>query len=86
MHNRDRHIRPNNRVWHDYGLTIILFVLMAGSLIAQYYTGWMAFSAEQLEHKQIPEVWGDGGYIWNFCRRLLKTGRASFYNSGRSCF
>lgn len=38
------------RVWHDYGLSIVLLALFAGSLAGQTWTGWVSYNDDQQQH------------------------------------
>ena len=61
------------RLWRDYGLSITLALLFFFSWVLQTWMGWNEFVAEQEEHEQQPEVFGESGYIW-------KWGEATFEN------
>ena len=38
------------RVWHDYGLSIVLVVLFLFAMVGQTLTGWHVYNAEQRDH------------------------------------
>jgi hypothetical protein len=78
MHNKDQHIHPKNNFFHDFALTIILFGLMAVSLALQFYTGWIAFAADQTDHGQAAAIWGDDGYIWEFMVAVFENWQSEF--------
>ena len=48
----------------NYGLGWVLLALFLVSWGIQTWTGWREFEAEQLEHQQAAEVFGDDGYVW----------------------
>lgn len=61
-----------------YGLSIVLAILFAGAWIAQGYTGWKKFAADQREHHQVAQVWGDDGYIWDFGQATVENWQSEF--------
>ena len=56
----------------DYALGWVLLGLFIVFWIGQTIVGWQEFVAEQTEHGQIAEVFGDGGYVWNWARTTLE--------------
>jgi hypothetical protein len=59
-------MRGWQRVWRNYGLSIVLAVLFAVSLGLQTWMGWRSYLAEQAEHGQAGSVLGSSGYIWTW--------------------
>jgi len=78
MHNDDKPVKPNNRFFHDYALTLILFGLMVVSIALQYYAGWIVFENEQIEHGAAPHIWGHDGYIWDFLQAVFENWQSEF--------
>ena len=56
----------------DYALGWVLLGLFIVFWIGQTIVGWQEFAAEQTEHGQIAEVFGNGGYVWNWARTTLE--------------
>ena len=56
----------------DYSLGWVLLSLFIVFWIGQTVVGWQEVVAEQTEHGQIAEVFGDGGYVWNWARTTLE--------------
>jgi hypothetical protein len=42
------------------------------------WTGWRRFSAEQLQHNQIPAVFGTDGYMWEFAASTFENWQSEF--------
>ena len=40
------------RVWHDYGLSLVLLALFVMSWAGQIWAGWLAYNEEQRQHQQ----------------------------------
>ena len=60
------------KLTRDYALGWVLLGLFIVFWIGQTVVGWQEFVAEQTEHGQIAEVFGDGGYVWNWARTTLE--------------
>jgi hypothetical protein len=60
------------KLTRDYALGWVLLGLFIVFWIGQTIVGWQEFVAEQTEHGQIAEVFGDGGYVWNWARTTLE--------------
>ena len=60
------------KLFRDYALGWVLLGLFIVFWIGQTVVGWQEFVAEQTEHGQIAEVFGDGGYVWNWGRTTLE--------------
>ena len=56
----------------DYALGWVLLGLFIVFWIGQTIVGWQEFVAEQTEHGQMAEVFGHGGYVWNWARTTLE--------------
>lgn len=66
------------KLWRDYSLSIVLFVLFFISLVGQTWTGWRQFQAEQKEHGQPAAVFGADGYIWAWGEATLENWQSEF--------
>jgi hypothetical protein len=66
------------RLWHDYNLSLVLLGCFVTSWILQAWTGWRKFSADQLQHHQVPSVFGDDGYIWHFGAATMENWQSEF--------
>ena len=62
----------------NYGLGWVLLALFLSSWVVQTWTGWREFRAEQAEHGQPAEVFGDGGYVWNWGRSTFENWQSEF--------
>jgi hypothetical protein len=60
------------KVLRDYALGWVLLGLFVLFWIGQTVVGWQEFLAEQSEHGQVAQVFGDGGYVWNWARTTLE--------------
>jgi hypothetical protein len=60
------------KLTRDYALGWVLLGLFIVFWIGQTIVGWQEFHAEQTEHGQVAEVFGDGGYFWNWARTTLE--------------
>jgi hypothetical protein len=70
------------RAWRDYGLSITLFTLFAISFVLHAVSGWMQYSADQIQHGQQPAVLGDDGYAWYFGEWTLQNWQSEFLELG----
>jgi hypothetical protein len=61
-----------------YGLGWVLLALFLTSWVLQTWTGWREFEAEQAQHQQAAEVFGDDGYIWNWGRATFENWQSEF--------
>jgi hypothetical protein len=66
------------RLWRDYSLSIVLFILFFVSWIGQTWVGWSEFSAEQQTHGQIAQVFGQDGYVWTWAEATLENWQSEF--------
>jgi hypothetical protein len=60
------------KVLRDYALGWVLLGLFVLFWIGQTVVGWQEFLAEQSEHGQVAQIFGDGGYVWNWARTTLE--------------
>ncbi|HVL39595.1 MAG TPA: DUF6766 family protein [Fimbriimonadaceae bacterium] len=61
-----------------YGLSLTLLSLFVVSWIAQTYTGWVHFSAEQREHGQTAQWFGPEGYVWQWLAATMENWQSEF--------
>jgi uncharacterized membrane protein YhaH (DUF805 family) len=66
------------RLWRDYGLSIVLFLLFVVSWIGQTISGWVEFAAEQQSHGQAAQVFGSDGYVWMWAQATLENWQSEF--------
>ena len=66
------------RLWHDYGLSITLVVLFLVSWSLQTWMGWTEFVAEQQQHNQQAQAFGDDGYIWRWGQATFENWQSEF--------
>jgi hypothetical protein len=60
------------KIFRDYALGWVLLGLFVLFWIGQTLAGWQEFLAEQSEHGQVAEVFGESGYVWNWARTTLE--------------
>ena len=70
------------RVWHDYGLSIVLFTMFALAFIGHTATGWMQYVSEQQSHGETATILGDSGYIWYWAEWTLQNWQSEFLELG----
>jgi hypothetical protein len=66
------------RIWHDYGLSIALALLFVFSWVMQTWMGWADFVAEQAEHGESAQAFGDDGYIWKWGESTFENWQSEF--------
>lgn len=66
------------RLWQNYNLGIVLFVLFLVSWLLQTYTGWVEFASEQQQHGQTAQIFGAGGYIWRWSAATMENWQSEF--------
>jgi hypothetical protein len=66
------------RIWRDYGLGIVLFILFAASWVVQTWTGWREFMAEQQTNGQVAHWLGSDGYIWSWGQATFENWQSEF--------
>ena len=70
------------RVWHDYALSIVLFILFALAFVGHTATGWMQYASEQQSHGETPTIFGDSGYVWYWAEWTLQNWQSEFLELG----
>lgn len=66
------------RIWHDYGLSITLVGLFVLSWGLQTWMGWTEFVAEQAQHGQEAQAFGDDGYFWRWGQATFENWQSEF--------
>jgi hypothetical protein len=66
------------RLWRDYGLSITLAALFLFSWGLQTWMGWVEFVAEQEEHNQQAQPFGDDGYFWSWGESTFENWQSEF--------
>jgi hypothetical protein len=66
------------KLWQNYNLSIVLFILFMVAWIVQTYTGWHEFMSEQQQHGQVPQVFGSDGYIWRWGEATFENWQSEF--------
>lgn len=67
------------RIWRDYGLSIVLFGLFVLFLTVQGITCWIEFNEEQVTHGQPVEV---AMYINRFTNRVMENLQSEVFQLG----
>ena len=62
----------------DYGLGVVLALLFLVSWLAQSYTGWVEFVAEQRSHAQAAQLFGADGYVWPWLQSTMENWQSEF--------
>ena len=68
-------------LWANYSLTIVLLILTVATLVAHAGFGWLQYSADQLSHDEIPQLWGDSGYWIYFGEWTLQNWQSEFFQT-----
>lgn len=68
--------------WRNYGLSITLFTLFALSFVGHTVAGWAQYAADQRDHGQQPELFGDDGYAWVWGEWTLQNWQSEFLELG----
>lgn len=66
------------KLWKDYSLSVVLLACFILTWLLQAWTGWRKFSAEQSQHQQVPTVFGDDGYVWEFLAATFENWQSEF--------
>ena len=66
------------RIWRNYGLSITLVALFTFSWAMQTWMGWTEFLAEQEQHGQQAQAFGDGGYVWRWGQATFENWQSEF--------
>jgi hypothetical protein len=67
-----------NRIWRNYGLSITLVALFMFSWGMQTWMGWTQFVAEQAQHGQEAEPFGEDGYVWDWGQATFENWQSEF--------
>jgi hypothetical protein len=67
-----------NRLFRDYGLTIVLAVLFVASWLLQSVTGWVEFAADQQAHGEAAQLFGGSGYFWGWMQATFENWQSEF--------
>jgi uncharacterized protein DUF6766 len=71
-----------SRLWRDYSLSITLFTLFAITMVIHSIAGWFQYAAEQQQHNQQAELFGDDGYIWSWTEWTFQNWQSEFLELG----
>ena len=66
------------KLWRGYNLSLVLSACFLVSWVLHGWTGWRKFSAEQSQHNQVPSVFGNDGYIWDFLAATFENWQSEF--------
>jgi hypothetical protein len=66
------------QLWKNYSLSIVLATLFLVAWVLQTWTGWVHFAAEQREHGQAAQWFGEGGYIWQWAAVTMENWQSEF--------
>lgn len=66
------------RIFRDYALGWVLLALFLVCWAAQTWFGWQQFVAEQREHQQVAEVFGQDGYVWSWGQATFENWQSEF--------
>jgi hypothetical protein len=67
-----------SKLWRDYSLSIVLFLLFMAAWIGQTIVGWVEFASEQEAHDQAAQVFGSEGYFWSWGKATLENWQSEF--------
>jgi hypothetical protein len=67
-----------NRLFRDYGLTIVLAVLFVASWLLQSVTGWVEFAADHQAHGEAAQLFGGAGYFWGWMQATFENWQSEF--------
>jgi hypothetical protein len=62
----------------NYGLAWVLLALFLVSWVVQTWMGWQQFVAEQSEHGQSAQVFGQDGYVWTWGEATFENWQSEF--------
>lgn len=66
------------KFWQNYSLSIVLAILFVFSWGIQTWTGWEKFCGEQLQNGQAPQIFGSGGYVWEWGAATFENWQSEF--------
>jgi hypothetical protein len=67
-----------NKLFRDYGLSIVLAALFVASWLLQSVTGWVEFAAEQQAHGETAQLFGGSGYFWGWMQATFENWQSEF--------
>jgi hypothetical protein len=67
-----------SKLWRDYSLSIVLFLLFMAAWIGQTIMGWVEFASEQEAHDQAAQIFGPEGYFWAWGQATLENWQSEF--------
>jgi hypothetical protein len=62
----------------NYGLSIVLAILFLVALTLQTWMGWREFVSESTQHGEVPQWFGDNGYIWSWGLSTFENWQSEF--------
>jgi hypothetical protein len=65
-------------LWKNYNLSIVLAIMFLCCWSLQTWTGWREFAAQQQQHGEMPQVWGDSGYVWEWGEATFENWQSEF--------
>ena len=65
-------------IWRNYALSITLALMFVVSWALQTWMGWNEFVAEQEEHQQQAQAFGDDGYFWRWGQATFENWQSEF--------
>lgn len=66
------------KLWQNYNLSIVLLILFLAAWVIQTLAGWQEFAAQQAQHNQTAQVFGEGGYIWRWAQATFENWQSEF--------
>jgi hypothetical protein len=66
------------RLWRDYSLSLVLFILFVTSWVLQSWTGWVEFQSQQDQHGQAAAIFGQDGYVWTWAASTFENWQSEF--------
>lgn len=66
------------RFWKNYNLSIVLGILFLIAWSLQTWTGWVHFAADQQQHGQTAQWFGNDGYIWEWSAATMENWQSEF--------
>lgn len=67
------------RLWKDYSLSIVLFLLFITAWLVQTWVGWVHYVGEQQQqHGEAAQWLGSSGYIWDWAQATFENWQSEF--------
>ncbi|HET6644415.1 MAG TPA: DUF6766 family protein [Fimbriimonadales bacterium] len=66
------------RIWRDYNLSIVLFILFILAWAAQTYSGWVRFAQEAASHGEAASFFGSNGYAYDWLEATFENWQSEF--------